>query len=97
MGSMWIVSPITKVYSMFIQKNMNLLHIRWSELLKDFDTSVRYNPGKANVVTNSLSRLLMGSVAHVEDEKKKLVCNVHRFARIGFQLMGFRQGWCHGP
>ena len=34
--------------------------------------SVDYHPGKANVVGNALSRLFMGSVAHVEEERKEL-------------------------
>ena len=28
------------------------------------------HPGKANVVANALSRLSMGSVAHIEEERK---------------------------
>lgn len=49
--------------------------------------SVHYHPGKANVVVDALSRLSMGSVAHVEDERKKLVKDVHRLARLGVLLM----------
>ncbi|KAH0709388.1 hypothetical protein KY284_010815 [Solanum tuberosum] len=56
-------------------------HGRRLELLKDYDMSVLYHPGKANVVADPLSRLSMGSVAHVEDEKKELVRDVHRLAR----------------
>ena len=43
------------------------------ELLKDYDMSVLYHAGKANVVADALSRLSMNSVSHVEDEKKELV------------------------
>ena len=49
--------------------------------------SVHYHPGKANVVVDALSRLSMGSVAHVEDERKKLVKDVHRLARFGVRLI----------
>ena len=48
--------------------------------------SVYYHPGKANVVADALSRLSMGSVAHV-DEKNDLVKDVHRLARLGVFLM----------
>ena len=43
--------------------------------------SVHYHHGKANVVANSLCRLSIGSVDHVEKEIKELVKDVHRLAR----------------
>ena len=49
--------------------------------------SVRYHPGKANVVSYALSRLCMVSVAHVEEERKELVKDVHRLAHLGVRLM----------
>ena len=48
---------------------------------------VYYLPGKANVVADVLSRLSMGSVAHVEEERKELVKDVHRLARLGVPLI----------
>ncbi|KAH0761202.1 hypothetical protein KY290_017275 [Solanum tuberosum] len=47
----------------FSQKELNLRHRRWLELLKDYDMSILYHPGKANVVVDALSRLSMGSTA----------------------------------
>ena len=35
--------------------------------------SVRYQPGKANVVADALRKLTMGNVAHVEEERKEIV------------------------
>ena len=35
-------------------------------------------PSKANTVADSLSRMIMGSTTHVEDEKKELVKDIHR-------------------
>ncbi|WMV32964.1 hypothetical protein MTR67_026349 [Solanum verrucosum] len=49
--------------------------------------SVHYNPGKANVVADALSRLSTGSVAHVKEERKELVKDVHRLALLGVCLM----------
>ncbi|WMV41162.1 hypothetical protein MTR67_034547 [Solanum verrucosum] len=56
------------------------------KLKKDYDMSVLYHPSKANVVADSLSRFSMGSVAHIDDDKKKLVRDVHKLARLGVQL-----------
>ena len=50
---------------MITQKELNLRQRIWLEFLKDYDMSVYYHPGKANVVADSLSRLSMGSVDHV--------------------------------
>uniref|UniRef100_M1BW27 Gag-pol polyprotein n=1 Tax=Solanum tuberosum TaxID=4113 RepID=M1BW27_SOLTU len=54
--------------------------------------SFLYHPDKANIVVDALSRLSMGSVAHVEDEKKELVCDVHRLAQLGVQLVDSTKG-----
>lgn len=43
-----------------------------------------YHPIKANVVEDALSQMSMGSVAFIEDEKKELVCDVHRLTQLGF-------------
>ena len=50
----------------FTQKNLNLLQRRWFEFLKDYDMSVHDHLRKVNVLANSLSRLSMGSVNHVD-------------------------------
>ncbi|XP_069143438.1 uncharacterized protein [Solanum lycopersicum] len=46
-----------------------------------------HHPGKASVVEDSLNRLSLGSVAHVEDECKDIVKDVDRLARLGVRLM----------
>src|SRR5688572_1241028 len=76
----------------FTQKELNLRQRRWLELLKDYDMSILYHPGKANVVVDALSRLSMGSTAHIEEDKKELARDVHRLARLGVQLIDSSEG-----
>lgn len=40
----------------FTQKELNLRQRRWLELVKDYDCTIHYHPGKANVVADALSR-----------------------------------------
>ncbi|WMV24596.1 hypothetical protein MTR67_017981, partial [Solanum verrucosum] len=37
----------------FTQKDLNLRRRRWLEFIKDYDMSVHYHPGKANVVADA--------------------------------------------
>ncbi|KAK2436721.1 hypothetical protein QL285_021693 [Trifolium repens] len=41
---------------LFDQKELNMRQRRWMETLKDFDFTLQYHPGKANVVADALSR-----------------------------------------
>ncbi|KAK9117261.1 hypothetical protein Sjap_016208 [Stephania japonica] len=41
---------------LFTQKELNMRQRRWLEFLKDYDFSLEYHPGKANVVAHALSR-----------------------------------------
>nr|GEY89532.1 putative reverse transcriptase domain-containing protein [Tanacetum cinerariifolium] len=38
------------------KKELNMRQLRWLELLSDYDCEIRYHLGKANVVTDALSR-----------------------------------------
>ena len=39
---------------------------RWIELLKDYDYTIEYHPGKVNVVADALSRKAGSSVAYLK-------------------------------
>ena len=59
-------------------KELNLQQKRWLELSKDYDMSVLYHPDKSNVVADGISRMSMGSVAHISNDKKEMVKEVYR-------------------
>ena len=49
----------------FTQKELNLRQCRSLELIKDYDCTIEYHPGKANVVVDAFSRKSEGSSAYL--------------------------------
>ena len=49
------------------------------ELLKDYDITILYHPGKANVVADALSRKV-GSLAHLQVSRRPLAREVQTLA-----------------
>jgi hypothetical protein len=47
------------------------------ELLSDYDCTIQYHPGKANVVVDALSRKSMGSLAHIQEVRRPLIKELH--------------------
>ena len=45
------------------QKDLNLRQRRWLELFKDYDCIIDYQPGKANVVADALSRKMISTLS----------------------------------
>ena len=62
----------------FTQKDLNLRQRIWMELLKDYDITILYHPGKANVVADALSRKAgsLGSLAHLQVSRRPLAREV---------------------
>ena len=48
---------------LFTQKELNMKHRRWIELIKDYECTIEYHPGKANVVADA--RRPMSSLSHL--------------------------------
>ena len=50
---------------------------KWMELLKDYDCTILYYPGKANIVANALSRKSMGNLAYIAPMRRPLIQELH--------------------
>ena len=51
---------------LFTQKELNMRQRRWVELIKDYECTIEYHPGKANVVVDAVSRKSTGSISHLK-------------------------------
>ncbi|WMV07513.1 hypothetical protein MTR67_000898, partial [Solanum verrucosum] len=76
------------------QKDLNLRQRRRMELLKDYDASIQYHPGKANVVADALSRkaVSIGSLAYLSVTKRPLAKEIQtlesKFMQLGISERG---------
>ncbi|KAH0739920.1 hypothetical protein KY290_038625 [Solanum tuberosum] len=87
-----VFTDLMSLQYVFPQKKLHLRQRRWLELLKDYDLSILYHPGKDNVVADFLSRLSMGSIAHIKEGRRELAKDVHRQARLGVRLTDSAEG-----
>ena len=64
------------------------------KLLKDYDITILYHPGKANVVADALSRKVgsMGSLAHLQVSRRPLAREVQTLANDFMRLEVNGQG-----
>lgn len=67
---------------LFKQKDLNLHQRRWLEMLKDYDITILYHLGKANVVADALSRRAesLGSLAYLPAAERPMALDVQALA-----------------
>ncbi|KAL8118502.1 hypothetical protein AgCh_016143 [Apium graveolens] len=63
----------------FTQKELNMRQRRWIELLKDYDVSIQYHPGKANKVADALSRKDFKNLAALVTQQQPLQREIEKF------------------
>ncbi|XP_070007201.1 uncharacterized protein [Nicotiana sylvestris] len=66
----------------YFHRDLNLRQHRWLELLKDYDITILYHPGKENVVAFALSRKVesMGSLVFIPAEERPLALDIQSLA-----------------
>jgi hypothetical protein len=69
----------------FTQKELNMRQRRWLELFKNYDCEINYHPGKANIVTDALSRKSTVELAALGISQPQLI---KEFARKRLEAVG---------
>ena len=63
----------------FTQRDLNTRQRRWMEFLEDYDFTLHYHPGKANVVAEALSRKSRGVLANIASREWRMLETVGQF------------------
>ena len=59
--------------------------------IEGLSMNVHYHLGESNVIVDSLSRIIIVCIAHIENEKE-LVKDIHRLGRLGVWLIDSSSG-----
>ena len=57
----------------FTQRDLNMSQCRWIEYLEDYDFTLHYHPGKANVVVDPLSQKSQRELANVASREWQML------------------------
>ena len=63
----------------FTQRDLNMRQRRWMKFLEDYDFTLHYHPGKANVVVDALSRKSRGALASIASREWRMRETVGQF------------------
>ena len=63
----------------FTQRDFNMRQRKWMELLEDYDFTLHYHPGKANVVADALSRKSRGVLVSIASQEWRMLKTVGQF------------------
>ena len=63
----------------FTQWDLNMRQRKWKEFLEDYDFTLHYHPGKANVVADALSRKSQGVLVSIASREWRMLETVVQF------------------
>ena len=63
----------------FTQWDLNMRQRRWMEFLEDYDFTLNYHPGEANVVADALNRKSRGVLASIASREWRMLETVGQF------------------
>ena len=62
-----------------MRRDLNMRQRRWMEFLDDYDFTLPYHPGKANVVADALSQKSQGALASIASREWQMLKTVGKF------------------
>ena len=63
----------------FMQRNLNMRQRRWMKFLEDYDFTLHYHPGKANVVVDALCQKSRGALASIASRECQMLETLGQF------------------
>ena len=63
----------------FMQRDLNMRQCRWMEFLEDYNFTLHYHPGKANVVDDAFSRKSQGVLAIIASREWRMLKTMGQF------------------
>ena len=74
-----VYSDYKSLKYIFTQRDLNMRQHRWMEFLEDYDFTLHYHPGKANVVADAHSRKSHGALASITSREWRMLEIVGQF------------------
>ena len=74
-----VFSDHKSLKDIFTQRDFNMRQRKWMEYLEDYEFTLHYHPGKANVVADALSRKSQGVLASVASWEWQMLETVGHF------------------
>ena len=74
-----VISDHKSMIYIFTQRDLNMRQRRWMEFLEDYDFTLHYHPGKADVVADTLSQKSQGVLASIASREWRMLETAGQF------------------